>query len=134
MDKALARKIKTEIENTLAKNGIPGCQISIKGGTIWPNAVIFKMEVAEIQNGQVMSTDATEFIEHAGLANNFKAEDLGKKVFVNSEEYELIGAKWYTKYPILMKRISNGKTYRFPSSTVLAALGRPLIAGFAGTR
>lgn len=133
MDRQLAKQIRTEIENTLTKNGIPGCKITIKGGTIWPNAIVFKLEVAEIQNGVALSTEATEFLDHVKVGGtDFKPEDLGKKVRVGSEEYEVIGAKWYTKFPIIMKRTRDSKIFKFPARTALVALGRNTSTGLPG--
>jgi len=54
----------------------------------------------------------------------FNKTDFDKKVNLNGEVHQIIGIKSRNrKYPIITKKISNGKQYKWPQHAVLLALG-----------
>lgn len=74
-------------------------------------------------NGDVKTPEATAFenyADHYGLQKS----DLNKTFTQRGETFKIVGLKTRShKYPILCKKVSNGKGYKFPSEDVVRLLG-----------
>lgn len=82
------------------------------------------LEVSLIaEDGNAMTKEAQAFQMFAESSFHMKKADLWKNFTVKGTEYQLIGAKLRTKYPMQAKRISDGAVFGFPSITVRKAMG-----------
>jgi len=75
----------------------------------------FKLEAAPIgETGEAVSKVAEDFKKLARVYG-FKPEDLGRQFQYSGYRFELLGLNIKCrKYPVLAKRIQNGKHYKLP--------------------
>ena len=126
MDRKKCAVLRDKLQAVLDANPQPGHRVRLTTGRFDDTSVTFKLEVAEIsEDGLVMDAAANEFRMMAALCG-LLADDLGKEVTLNSERYKITGAKWRTRFPIIVLRLSDRKTFRFAVSAVQRALGRPV--------
>lgn len=75
-------------------------------------------------DGSVASQEAQDFKTYAALYD-MKPEDLGFQFEHDGAMHEIIGlSRKAPKYPILVKNLSNQKTYKFTADLVLLYLGQ----------
>lgn len=76
------------------------------------------------EDGEVHDIDAETFKKDADLFG-FKPEDLGASFSMQGDTFKITGLKpSRRKFPILAKRVSDGKVYKFPARMVLVCMGR----------
>jgi len=96
--------------------------ISFKLGTIRYDSNTFGVKVsgALVKPGE--SIDSVTFVSKC-RKYGLKPTDLGREFFSNGERYNITGIKTANrKYPILGKRVSDGKKFKFSSVTVTMGL------------
>ena len=125
----LRAEIEKALEAVAKKNGI---QIRPKSGTYDGNALVLQIECAVIQDGTVMTREATYFVNFATLYG-FEPSDLGREFTKGSEKYRLDGLKTgASRFPILATRLRDGKRFKMEKNSVLLALGRKTVPEFEG--
>ena len=101
-----------------------GVHITRKGGSYNPDNYRITFEAATIgETGEIHSREAIDFKELCGLYG-LKPEDLGKTFSsYTGEVYKIIGLKSNSrKFPVLVKKLSNGKKYKVPDAMVVRGL------------
>lgn len=122
-DKMKVNQVAKDIDEALkaveAKHNI-----SIARGRGTYDAHTFSLKVNCVikeASGEVFDIAARDFQRMAHLYG-LKADDLGKTFYANGQPYTISGLKSRNKkYPILAKN-RNGKTYKFPESSVVRNL------------
>jgi len=120
IDRPTAKHIATEIETALADVAQRlGVKITVGGTRFTEQNAKIKIEVATISSdGQVRSEAAENFGVYA-YRYGLKPEDMGKTFSWMGNSYEISGCSPRShKYPILAKRLSDGKTYKFAAKLV----------------
>tara|TARA_R110002020_G_scaffold6363_1_gene26923 strand:- start:1595 stop:2086 length:492 start_codon:yes stop_codon:yes gene_type:complete len=131
---SLSREILSELVSLAKRHGL---QIERGRGTFDADGTHFslKLEIsAPNESGELLSKEAKDFQTHA-LSYGLKPEALGQRFKGNvpsgKAEYEIIGAMPRArKYPILAKKLSDGKTYKFGSDYIQTKLGAEFCATF----
>lgn len=96
-----------------------GIQLKLGNATFSITNFTFKLEGA-LQNsdGTFDTKEREDFKSHAFMYG-LKATDLDKEFEYERDTYTIVGFKpRSTKYPILGKRVSDGKIFKFPVHTV----------------
>ena len=124
MNRDTCKSIRIKLQATLDTLKIPDLKITIGNASFDNTSVTFKVEVAEIHNGNVMTKEAQSFLANCEFTG-FKTEDLNKVVSIGNEHYKIVGAKWHTKFPILAIRVRDNRAFKFPARAMHIALGRP---------
>ena len=120
VDRALCRTIRTDAEEALAAVAAKhGLSLKFGAGRFDSTTYTLKVDfVAPTEDGI-----PSDFARHAPLFG-LTADDYGKMVTMRGETYTIVGIKPRShKYPILMKRTKDGKTYKWMAASVVAALG-----------
>ena len=123
IDRNKAKAISNAIAEVLAASNHPDLEdvnIYMGNGTYDPpNAATFKVEVRSVnEDGTVYSEEAEAFKTMAHLYG-LKSEWLGAKFMAAGIEYTISGlAKRSRKFPILAKRVKDGKTFKFTEDVV----------------
>ena len=124
MDKPKIRDMRPAIEAAL--KGVEaqfGVKVQVGKASYTPNNVVFKIEFAELVDGQAVSRDVEDFKQMATLYG-LKPDDLGKPFMFRNEGYTVCGlAPKRRKAPILGKRGHDGKVFCFPADEVRLLLG-----------
>jgi len=99
-----------------------GLKVKISGGKFNDMSYRPNFEFCVVgDNGRAMDGDVRDFERNCwvfGLDKN----DLGRTFWSSNSEYEVVGLKSRSKkFPVLCKRKSDGKIFKFPSSTVIRA-------------
>ncbi len=125
ISKPLLSDLKQEIELALIPIGKKhGVSFQFKGGSFSPTVATLKLEVGAIGNDGSASTKESEAFKFNARFFGLAPENLGAKVVLNHEQFEIIGLLPKSrKFPILCKR-SDGKQFKFSASHVLLALGK----------
>jgi hypothetical protein len=131
IDRMACRVIRDEVDTALKAIGDRhGIVVkSLGGGTFSPERFTFKVEAAVVgEGGEVLSKEADEFRTCANMYG-MKGEDLGKVFTVHGTDYRIRGMKMRSfKFPIMAERVSDKRGFKFPLSTVKAALGYKVTA------
>jgi hypothetical protein len=129
MDRNKCKTIREQLQAILDSKPLPGHRVQISNARFDDTSVTFKLEVAEVaDDGVVLDQFATAFrnmAEYCGL----QPDDLGKEITLKAERYRITGAKWGTKFPVLVQRLSDGRSMMFKTPAIQRALGRPVTAG-----
>lgn len=133
IDKPSLKVLRPAIEKALNDAGIEGVTFRLGSATYSPGShATFKLEVSQInQDGSVETKDAAEY--HANAKWFGLPEDgLGKIIVLRGDRYEIVGlAPRSRKYPVLVRRCRDKKTYKYPLYDVQRALGlKPVGFGF----
>jgi hypothetical protein len=126
MDRETVKTIAAKVEDAVRAIGEEhGVQIKYKGGNYTESSAVLKLEVAEIRGGEAVTREAEDFRRYASLFG-LRPEDLGREFKDwSGDAYKVVGAKPNSrKYPILVKNLTSGKTFKFPEGRVQAALSR----------
>ena len=117
--KDLQQELQTklsELEESL------GAKIHVGNASFTPNHVTFKVEVANIVDGQAKTKEVVDF-EDLCQYYGFAPKDLGRTFVSQGETFEIVGlARKARKYPIICKNVANGKRYKFPIYAVAQGL------------
>jgi hypothetical protein len=120
--KIIAAKVEAAVRGIAEEHGV---QITYKGGNYTESSAVLKLEVAEIRGGEAVTREAEDFRRNARLLG-LQPEDLGREFKDwGGDTYKIVGAKVHSrKYPVLVKNLRTGKTFKFPEGRVQAALSR----------
>ena len=91
-----------------------------RGSGSYDSATYSMKVTATVDNvdGSTRTPEMMDFERHASMYG-LEAENLGATFTQGGTEYEIVGMKpRSSKYPILAKSFTNGKTYKFPADTV----------------
>ena len=96
-----------------------------KTKTTYGDRYVLRLETTPVEEGEgginLNSPEAQEFNLHAPFLN-VSADALGKEFKYLGEEYILVGfVSRRPKYPFVARRVSDGKTYKFPEAPLAAA-------------
>lgn len=124
----LMKDVREAVDTILAEIGPKmGVALKLGNGSFLSNEGHFKLLVHPIANGVVESPEKTGWNRWA-VAHGFKAEDLGAKFRSGGHEFTIEGVKPSRhRYPIIGKRVSDGKGFKFTIGQVLQGLGRPML-------
>jgi hypothetical protein len=116
----LSRDIEEALQAIAAKHGIvirPG------RGTFSGGHFTLKVECSTVsQDGTVNSKEAEDFKRYAALYS-LQADDLGKTITLSFERYTIGGIRpKATRFPILAKRVKDGRVFCLPVDGVRRAL------------
>ena len=123
-DRATCNAVREAVEKALRPVAEEfGLTLTMRGGSFMATNYSPKIEFAvQGEGGIVMGKEAESFKVNAfiyGLAPT----DLGKSFTYGGQSYTITGLG-KGKSPILAKRVTNGKTYKFPPDVVKALLAR----------
>jgi len=107
----LRKKLQAALEKVSEELG---WKLSL-GSCKYSSVAEFKLEAAPIgDTGEAVSKVAEDFKKLARVYG-FKPEDLGRQFQYGGYRFELLGLNIkYRKYPVLAKRIQDGKQYKLP--------------------
>jgi len=96
-----------------------GLAVSYKGGSIGQGNCTLRFEFSELDaSGKAQTEDAENFRLFAPRFG-LKPEDLGRKFAFRGQQYEVIGLRPSAeKYPVLAKRLTDGKVFKFPATQI----------------
>lgn len=120
-DKSDLKLLREELATALgAVEASLGVTITLGTFRYGPDEV--RIQASVTQEG--LDAHAVAFKRHAADFD-LKGADLGAEVTLNGRKCRLVGIKPKSrKYPILVERVSDGKRFKFPASSVLKALDR----------
>lgn len=127
MTQEQVRRIKAQLQEILEEAGESmGYKITIGRGS-YDEVLVFKVEVAPIRlDGTEVSKETQQF-KHKCYTWGIAREALGTDITVRGVKYKIVGAKvGGKKYPILLRRLDNGKRYKMGSRDVWSALPEEL--------
>ena len=124
-DRTTCQIVRTKIDEALKPlSNELGISIRSGNGKFASTTFSLKIEMACVAtDGTVSSKEAEEF---KMLANSWgmKPEDLGKQIMIRGTPYKITGSKCRSyKFPNIAQNVTNGKMFKFPFSTIKAALG-----------
>ena len=98
-------------------------KVNIGGASYTDNDCTVKVGFADVlESGEVYSREKEDFKKYA-TSYGLSPEDLGQTFSTNGHEYRISGLSISKpKYPILARRITNGKGYKFTTDQVKLAL------------
>jgi hypothetical protein len=123
-DKVSCRILSRDIEAALgAVASRHGIIVKPGRGTYTGGHFTLKIECSTVgQDGVVNSKEAEDFKTYATL-HDLQPEDLGKTVTFSFEKYTITGMRpKATRFPILAKRVRDGKVYCLPVDGVRRSL------------
>jgi hypothetical protein len=119
----LRSEVNAAIAAVATKHGLV---MALGSGKFNEKNASFKLEIStkDQNTGMVKSREATSFEVNAHFYG-FKAEDLGATFKSNGRTFKITGLNTRRpKFPLLAVCVEDGRTYKFPDTTVLACLGR----------
>ena len=122
-DKATSAMIAQEIVALLKPLETKyGVKVSAKGFTYDFNNVVFKTQVAKVVGGEVLNREVQDFYRNYNLYG-LRKDDLHKVVSLDGVLYEITGISTSSrKFPICIKRVRDGMTFRYNENDVRKAL------------
>jgi hypothetical protein len=119
LDRTAVRRINDDIQSaldTVAKRY--GVQIKVGNSRFSNTNCTTKIDISTVnEGGTVMTKEATDFNRFAASFGITKK--LGDTFDFRYDTYEIVGLKpRSSKYPVLAKNLSNGKTFKFPANVI----------------
>lgn len=128
-DKVICRKLGEAIIEAMKKiEDEYGVHFERKGGSFSETNYTLKLEASVVsQDGIVLSREAEEFKRYCQLYN-LETEDLGRTFKdTTGTEWKVVGlSSRSNKYPIMAKRIADGKNFKLGQRMVQQGLGRKI--------
>lgn len=119
LDRAAVRRINNDIELALkAVADRYGVQIKVGNSRFSNTNCTTKIDISTVnEGGTVMTKEATDFNRFAASFGITKK--LGDTFDFRYDRYEIVGLKpRSSKYPVLAKSLSSGKTFKFPANVI----------------
>lgn len=119
LDRAAVRRINNDIELALkAVADRYGVQIKVGNSRFSDSNCTTKIDISTVnEGGTVMTKEATDFNRFASSFGITKK--LGDTFDFRYDRYEITGLKpRSSKYPVLAKSLSSGKTFKFPANVI----------------
>ena len=129
-NKASCRVLRNVVEETLQEVAKEhGVCIKVGSGSFSGNNFTFKVEASVIgANGIALSKEAESF-KMLAKAYNLEASDLHREFTFRGDAYKIKGLSSRSeKFPILATKLSDGKTFKFPSD-LISELLKKVISG-----
>ena len=126
-DRGVVRELRDSLQNTLTEfEQKHGVNVHVGNASYSENNVTFKVEVANIVEGEVKSKDVINFEKYCS-SYGLEIDDLGKTFRSNRRVFKITGLRPTAhKYPVLADDVISGKSFKFRSSIVCAALEKPM--------
>jgi len=124
MNRQLVKELRDALQEALASvEEEHNVKVHVGNASYSNSNATFKVEVADIVEGNVITKEVSDFKKYANLYGLI-AEDLGKTVKnFNGEKYKIAGLKPRSKkYPIIMEQVGTGTSYKFSEKVVSALL------------
>jgi hypothetical protein len=120
----LSDDIKTALTAVAANYGIT---LQYKGARFSPDNVIIKIEGSTIGSGGVVNTRERDNFKLYASMYGLKETDLDKEISYAGKKYVIIGLNTRrSKYPIVAKRVADGKTILLTCEMVKSSLLRQM--------
>lgn len=119
LDRTAVRRINDDIQSALdAVAKRYGVQIKVGNSRFSDSNCTTKIDISTVnEGGTVMTKEATDFNRFATSFGITKK--LGDTFEFRYDTYEIVGLKpRSSKYPVLAKNVSNGKTFKFPANVI----------------
>lgn len=119
LDRTAVRRINEDIQSALdAVAKRYGVQIKVGNSRFSNTNCTTKIDISTVnEGGTVMTKEATDFNRFAASFGITKK--LGDTFEFRYDTYEIVGLKpRSSKYPVLAKNLSNGKTFKFPANVI----------------
>lgn len=119
LDRTAVRRINDDIQSALdAVAKRYGVQIKVGNSRFSNTNCTTKIDISTVnEGGTVMTKEATDFNRFATSFGITKK--LGDTFDFRYDRYEITGLKpRSSKYPVLAKSLSNGKTFKFPAHDI----------------
>ena len=119
LDRTAVRRINDDIQSALdAVAKRYGVQIKVGNSRFSNTNCTTKIDISTVnEGGTAMTKEATDFNRFAASFGITKK--LGDTFEFRYDRYEITGLKpRSSKYPVLAKNLSNGKTFKFPASVI----------------
>jgi len=119
LDRTAVRRINDDIQSALdAVANRYGVQIKVGNSRFSDSNCTTKIDISTVnEGGTVMTKEATDFNRFATSFGITKK--LGDTFEFRYDTYEIVGLKpRSSKYPVLAKNLSNGKTFKFPANVI----------------
>jgi hypothetical protein len=125
-DRTNLRLISVDLQAVLAPVAAKyGITIQYKGSRFSPDNVVFKIEGATIGSGGVANTRERDNFKLYASMYGLKDTDLDREISYAGKKYVIIGLNTRRqKYPIVAKRVEDGKTILLTCEMVKSALLR----------
>jgi hypothetical protein len=125
-DRTNLRLIADDIRTALAPIAVKwGITLDYKGARFSPDNVTFKMEGATIGSGGVSNTRERDNFKLYASMYGLKDTDLDKEISYAGKKYIIVGLNTRRqKYPIVAKRVEDGKTILLTCEMVKLSLLR----------
>ena len=121
INKESCRYIISQVQHALDKIEIDGIELKIGNATYNQHNLRFKIEANLIQNGQVITKDAQNWVKHAQFFG-LPVEALGKKINLTGNQYKIVGLRPRSRNSVILERISDQKRFKYPADYIKAAL------------
>lgn len=120
MNKTVANKILKRMQE-IVKNEFPEYNAEFARTTFTSDGQInFKFKMVSHQNKEMVKNRDTEI---GMIKNNVRPNAIGKNIDVRGESYQVISVRpRKQKYPVVAKRIADGKLFRLTAQTVNEAI------------
>ena len=119
LDRTAVRRINDDIQSALdAVAKRYGVQIKVGNSRFSNTNCTTKIDISTVsEGGTVMTKEATDYNRYASSFGLTKK--LGETFEFRYDTYEIVGLKpRSSKYPVLAKNLSNGKTFKFPVNVI----------------
>ena len=119
LDRTAVRRINDDIQSALdAVAKRYGVQIKVGNSRFSNTNCTTKIDISTVsEGGTVMTKEATDYNRYASSFGLTKK--LGDTFEFRYDTYEIVGLKpRSSKYPVLAKNLSNGKTFKFPVNVI----------------
>ena len=119
--RAIRPRIEEQLKHLEAELGI---KIRVGNASFSANNATFKLELTSInEDGSVVPREEAQFLEFCA-AVGLKREDLGKVIAYAGNAYKITGLNLRSaKYPIMVKRVTDGKGFRLSKEAVASDTG-----------
>jgi hypothetical protein len=118
MDRDKCKAIRIALDKAIGGIGDAlGVHLTVGRATYSLNNAVFKVEAADIVGGKFVTKEVEAF-NMLATGYGLQKEDLGKKFMFQGTQYEVCGLKPSTEFPILAKRLHDGKVFKFQAGDI----------------
>lgn len=122
------RLTREKLQGALQKLEVElGCVVRVGNATFDRDGTncTFKIDMSVVNDGGVPQTRQMSNFRSLAVLYGLKPEDLGTQFTISGETYLITGASpKSSKYPIIGKRVRDGKSFKFSSYAVKSVMGQ----------
>ena len=126
LTKVQVRDMRANLQKMLDKhyNG-DDCSAKVGNASFDGGSVTFKLIVSTVgADGELETPEAAAFKRNADLFG-LKPTDLNRTFVIGTSRYKVTGLKPHSpKFPVITENVATGKSYKWPSETVVSAMSR----------